>query len=931
MALASFRINQPAGVGYSYWDRARRDLSAGVVECEAQNKSESSYLWEIISAPPGETITVTNPTSHTCEFTLSTSYGYLVRLTVNAGGIDEQKKTLYLGIPLANSGASLPALNETNQDNSQSPYNGARGYEEKINGVLSLFDGGYSWEYDDPGVFLYPVNFISGVKIGSKSAADPSYSFYADQDTGMYLAGDGILGFSAAGTEMYRSYYDSGSPVIEASHDSFSLKNTRSATATPISVSVLSQATGSCTGADLYLRSSGDATQTVGAEVSAKAPGGATALVLQADTAGTAGGTSDVTLKASGAGTPTLSISAETTGVLTSTVNVLSQSAGAAADLTLSASANSSYAATVLVGASGSSSSTTTIGGDSTLLFTDQYKGSSTYTNPFRLASSSTDWSNYVTKFGDGVPLLSAIYTAGNQSLQSAHDNGNTINGTIVLTVPSSTGGYGLSIDCDDTSSSGALSVSITGGDVPWFVGLNNTNEALRVGFEYDDGIHISPGVDASSGNNHIMFTTLDNYPRDHDQGVADDTVHVFVYGSTSVDTDNTQYMYFMYDSTIPAAVINTGSGYIKLGTIATPDFASAQGDVYIDGSLEVGTQVISDAYKLYNGTTQIAQFDKSLDDGLHLAAQHRNVFAFVKYDYVGQTHGISTSYNSPALYIFGNSDPSVDNDIYARMYIDSYSDLNIKVQTGDHLRLEDTGLWAETASLFEADVEIDGTLTIKVSSSLTEYLNFIYSSGTTSTMSSYTDDGFHWAFSSSINYNLILTTDANYTKDHDRLDTMSSPSIYLFSQTDPDTDNTQWLQFHRDTTYAEINIGSGYLRFDGGPILVNEGSAFFGSTAETNLSVVSNNCTIDFNDNNFFYCGTSTSINSWTVTAPLYTGTFQIRFYATSSVSLYFPSDWYWDSAGPPFSILGYERKIVTVYYSGSAYYASISDNFYK
>lgn len=929
MALASFRINQPAGVGYSYWDRARRDLSAGVVECEAQNKSESSYLWEIISAPPGETITVINPTSHTCEFTLSTSYGYLVRLTVNAGGIDEQKKTLYLGIPLVNSGASLPAMNETNQDNSQSPYNGARGHEEKINEALTLFDGGYSWEYDDPGVFLYPLNPNSGVKVGSKSAADPSYSFYADQDTGMYLAGDGILGFSAAGTEMYRSYYDSGSPVLQASHDSFSFKNARSATATPISVSVLSQATGSCTGADLYLQSSGDATQTVGVEVSAKAPGGTTALVLQADTAGTAGGTSDVTLKASGAGTPTLSISAETTGVLTSTVSVLSQSAGAAADLSISASANSSYAATVSVGASGNSSSATTIGGDSLLIFTDQYKDSSTYTNPLRLATSSTFWSNFATRFGNGATLLGAIYTAGNQSLQLAHDNGNTISGTIALTVPSTTGGYGLSINCDDTSSDGALEVSVAGGDVPWFVGRYNTSEALRIGFEYDDGIHISPGVDASRGNNHIMFTTLDNYTRDHDQGTADTTVHVFIYGSTSVDTDNTQYMYFMYDSTVPAAVINTGSGYIKLGTTATPDFISAQGDVYVNGSLEVGTQVISDAYKLYTGTTQIAQLDKNLNDGLHLAAQHRNVFAFVKYDYVGQTHGISTSYSSPALYIFGNSDPSVNNDIYARMYIDTYSDLNIKVQTGDHLRLEDTGLWAETASLFEDAVEIDSTLTIKVTSYVTDYLDFWYSTGSHSSMSSYPDDGFHWAFSSSINYNLILTTADNYAKDHDRLSTMYSPSIYLFSQTDPDTDNTQWLQFHRNTTYAEINIGSGYLQFDGGPVLTHHGTAYFGATDETSLSVVSNVCTINFNYNNYFYCGFSADITSWTITAPLYPGRFQIRFYTGSSVTVDFPAAWYWDGPEPPFSFSPSNRRIVTVFFDGTDYYASMSNVF--
>ena len=150
MSLSSFRINQPAGTPYAYYDRARRDIdlysvASENVECEAQNKAEISYLWEMESAPEGVSVVINNAATHTCNFRITTTGGYLVKLTVNAGLPAESMKTLYFGVPLANTAWSLPALGETNQDNSQSPYSGERGAESKISSIFrdirsKLFD-----------------------------------------------------------------------------------------------------------------------------------------------------------------------------------------------------------------------------------------------------------------------------------------------------------------------------------------------------------------------------------------------------------------------------------------------------------------------------------------------------------------------------------------------------------------------------------------------------------------------------------------------------------------------------------------------------------------------------------------------------------------------------------------------------------------------
>ena len=143
--LSTFRINQPQGTPGPAWDRSRRDIdlysvASERVECEATNKAETTYLWEMISAPDGVSVTINASTTHTCDFPVDTRGSYLIRLTVDAGLVTESKTTLFFSVPLQYTGLCLPAMNETNQDNSQSPYDGARGFEDKLNAFLVKLD-----------------------------------------------------------------------------------------------------------------------------------------------------------------------------------------------------------------------------------------------------------------------------------------------------------------------------------------------------------------------------------------------------------------------------------------------------------------------------------------------------------------------------------------------------------------------------------------------------------------------------------------------------------------------------------------------------------------------------------------------------------------------------------------------------------------------
>jgi len=144
---AIFRINQPGITPpkppTGTWDRARQDLElfarGGTVEFEAQDVM-SSYKWELYSQPAGITETVNSSTSQTATVDFGSTGPFLMRLTVDEGLPTEEVSVRYVGLPLPSSQLPIPALDELNFDNSQTPYDGSRGAADKLEAWFRWLD-----------------------------------------------------------------------------------------------------------------------------------------------------------------------------------------------------------------------------------------------------------------------------------------------------------------------------------------------------------------------------------------------------------------------------------------------------------------------------------------------------------------------------------------------------------------------------------------------------------------------------------------------------------------------------------------------------------------------------------------------------------------------------------------------------------------------
>jgi hypothetical protein len=135
---ALFTIDQtskPAGI----LGRAREDIDIGVITVDCPD-THSTYLWEFVSYPVGIPPVIDYPTVQSTTITLSERGGYILRLTVDDGLPTEDISIPYIGIALEKSGLCIPALDETINDNSQSPYDGRRGAEEKLTAFYKWLD-----------------------------------------------------------------------------------------------------------------------------------------------------------------------------------------------------------------------------------------------------------------------------------------------------------------------------------------------------------------------------------------------------------------------------------------------------------------------------------------------------------------------------------------------------------------------------------------------------------------------------------------------------------------------------------------------------------------------------------------------------------------------------------------------------------------------
>lgn len=961
MSASSFRINQPPATGYTYWDRARRDLVLGDVECEAQNKSESSYLWEIVSAPPGETITITNPTSHTCQFTLATRYGYLVRLTVNAGEIDESQTTLYMGIALANSGTYLPALNETNQDNSQSPYDGSRGTEEKINDALIKFDGGYSWIYDEVDDYLYPQSTTARIKGASGTLANPTLGFKDDIDTGVYLPSTGIMSFVSGGAEVLRMHVDTGDPYIDvAGADDFYIRNEGN----PVGVGVTTHIESRTTNADptgtsiVILSEAYEATSAV-ASVQAKSPGGASSAYLTASTVGVAGGASNMLARAIGAGATTATVSSATTGAYTAAATLSSSSPSAASETYVTAEGSTatvniqatslSNAAIINIEPSGNdATSYLNLGGAHTrMTFTDYLRTGSTYTAVMPLSGSQTHWNNFVTDFGV-TSLLDGIYKAAHQSLQVAYDAGTSIT-TVTGTPVSMTGSAGGSEILSITSSNTGYPILVLdSGDttnIPFVEMLRVGTTTFGINMYYDDGVHIySGGAGASNGNNHIIFTTKGNSTKDHDLGTSNTEVRLYIFSSTDPDTDNSQWMGMWVDAT-GIARLTTGSSYLTTApSTASSHGLDSPGDLYVGGELDVESNIYASNIQLQANAEQTVfsaiyyantHFSMFLDsEGIMFSAPWSNKIIFTDVDNIGKEHDHNIIYSDPTLVLYSGYDVDLDDDLYATMSVGSSGVLTIYSQSG-YTRIgtdTDTPISATGVGDLYIYGEVESSRMIVNTTGNVSGFNLYRSDALYLQIAPFADDGVHVAISGVSgreNNHIILTTAGNVSKDHDQAALDSNPMLFLYSATDVDTDNTQWMAFRRDASVSGIYFGD--YGNDASYLYIQNTVSTLGALVSSAIQpavIVGGVLTVNLNDGNFQYVTVNANIAGVNFTAAPGVGRWQIVLTGSGSYTMTW-SGWLWDGPQPPFSIGNTEVRILTLYYDGTNYYATMSGVF--
>ncbi len=170
---ALFTTNQ-IGKDPGELDKARRDISIGTITVDCPS-AHATYLWEIVSAPIGSTASVLNPTLATTDMDLTITGGHLIQLTVDKDEPTEDISVRYIGIPMAGSGLCIPAAWETLFDNSQSPFDGLRGAEDKLTALYKWIDAGGS---GGGGLFEAGTgtNSTQRTDVGLDAAADYSYA-----------------------------------------------------------------------------------------------------------------------------------------------------------------------------------------------------------------------------------------------------------------------------------------------------------------------------------------------------------------------------------------------------------------------------------------------------------------------------------------------------------------------------------------------------------------------------------------------------------------------------------------------------------------------------------------------------------------------------------------------------------------------------------
>lgn len=185
---AIFTIDQatlPAGIP----GRARQDIIPGgaVTQFAAVfvPPNHTTYAWEFLAQPPGVALAFSDPTIHNPTVDFGLNYGgYLVRLTVDAGLLTEDVAVLYVGMVWPFSGLAVPALTETQQDNSVAPFTGVRGWEQKIIEYLWWVNTAVGGMPMQQGVVDPNIGPVVGAHIGQLYQDTTMDAFYVCTATG---------------------------------------------------------------------------------------------------------------------------------------------------------------------------------------------------------------------------------------------------------------------------------------------------------------------------------------------------------------------------------------------------------------------------------------------------------------------------------------------------------------------------------------------------------------------------------------------------------------------------------------------------------------------------------------------------------------------------------------------------------------------------
>lgn len=125
VATASIKVNGVAG------SNTDLPIATAVALANSSNTGVVTWLWELVSQPPGALDTLTTPTASSCAITLRKEGSYLVQLTVNKGEPDESVNRVVLAVRELKTRVRYPATAETTEV-------GAAGWASDVHAMLAV-------------------------------------------------------------------------------------------------------------------------------------------------------------------------------------------------------------------------------------------------------------------------------------------------------------------------------------------------------------------------------------------------------------------------------------------------------------------------------------------------------------------------------------------------------------------------------------------------------------------------------------------------------------------------------------------------------------------------------------------------------------------------------------------------------------------------